>query len=170
MANLVYRNRETTLFFVPAAAAQAEDAIFEADGLASGAGIGSANHDLGEGAISRIYEWVAFCQFATAPVVDETIDIYLKTSGNSASATIKPLNDDGYAVAVSSEDKLKNLHFIGSIVVDQASANIEMVARGPVRIDARAVSVVWWNASADALTTDVDENGFWLSPAPDEIQ
>ena len=170
MANLIYRNRKTTLFFVPAAARQAEVAIFEADGLGSGAGIGSANHDLGEGAISWIYEWVAFCQFATTPVLGETVDIYLKTSGNSASATIKPLNDDGYEVAVSAIDKLKNLHFIGSIVVDQAAANIEMVARGEVRITGRAVSVVWWNATADALTTDVDENGFYLSPAPDEIQ
>lgn len=170
MANLIYRNREATLFFLPAAAAQAETAILEVDALSAGAGIGSGNHDLGEGAIARIYEWVAFAQFDATPAVGEAVDIYLKTSGNSASATIKPLNDDGYAVAVSAADKLNNLHFIGSIVIDEAAANIETVARGTILIDARAVSVVWFNNTAAATTSDVDENGFYLSPAPDEIQ
>ncbi len=171
MPNLINRNRETTLFFVPAAAAQAETQIFELDSLAAGAGIQSAIHDLGEAAVSRIWYWTAFIQFATTPVLGETVDFYLKTAGNSASSTGHPDNDDGTtAGAVSAEDKLKNLHYIGSIVVDEAVADIEMVKSGEVRISARAFQVVAWNASADALTTDVDENGFWISPAPDEIQ
>ena len=168
MANLIYRNRESTILFLPAS--QAETVIFECDGLAAGAGIGSANHDLGEGAIARIYEWVAFAQLDATPVLDETIDVYLKTSGNSASATIRPLNDDGYAVALSSPNKLKNLHFIGAIVCDEAAANIEFVARGRILIDARAVSVVWDNNMTPATTTDEAESGFYLSPVPDEIQ
>lgn len=171
MANLIYRNRETTLFFVPAGAAQAETRIFELDSLASGAGIQSAIHDLGEGAISQIYEWRAFVQFATTPVLGETIDFYIKTAGNSAGAAGHPDNDDGTgAGVVSAEDKLKNLAFIGSIKVDQATADIEMVASGTILITARAFNVVAWNASADALTTDEDENGFWISPVPNEIQ
>lgn len=171
MANLIFRNRETTLFFVPAAAAQAETQIFELDSLGSGAGVQSAIHDLGEAAISRIYEWRAFIQFATVPVLGETVDFYIKTAGNSASSTGHPDNDDGTtSSAVSAEDKLKNLHFIGPIVVDEAAANIEMVASGTIRISARAFQVVAFNSTADGLTTDVDENGFWLSPVPDEIQ
>ena len=171
MANLLYRNRETTLFFVPAAAAQAETRIFELDSLGAGAGIQSAIHDLGEGAIARIYEWRAFVQFATTPVLGETIDFFIKTAGNSASSTGHPDNDDGTtAGAVSAIDKLKNLHWIGSIKVDEAVADIEMVASGTIEISARAFQVVAWNAAVDALTTDVDENGFWLSPVPDEVQ
>ena len=171
MANLVYRNREATLFFVPAGAAQAETKIFELDSLGAGAGVQSAIHDLGEGAISRVYEWRAFVQFATAPVLGETIDFYIKTAGNSASSTYHPDNDDGTtAGAVSAEDKLRNLHYIGSIVVDEAVADVEMVASGVIEISARAFQVVAWNASADALTTDEDENGFALSPVPAEIQ
>ncbi len=171
MANKILRVIDTTLFFVPAAAAQAEDAIFEVDGLGAGAGHQSAHLDLAVTAKSRLYEWAAFVQFASAPVLGEIIRIYLKTAGNSASATIHPLNDDGTtSVAVSAEDKLNNLHQIGSLVVDQAAANIEMVARGFVEISARAVAVVFWNAAVDALTTDVDENGFMLTPVPDEIQ
>jgi hypothetical protein len=171
MANLVYRNRETTLWFVPATATQAEDAAFEVQSLASGAGRQSAQHDLGEGAISGWYEWRAFVQFATTPVLAETVDIYLKTAGSSASATAHPDNDDGTAEgAVSAIDKLNNLHWLGSIVVDQATADIEMVASGFVYIAARAINVVFWNATADALTSDVNENGFMLSPVPDEVQ
>ncbi len=171
MANLVYKNRETTLFFVPAAAAQAETQIFELDSLGAGAGVQSAIHDLGETAVSRIYEWRAFIQFATTPVLGEIVRFYIKTAGNSASSTGHPDNDDGTtSSAVSAIDKLNNLHFIGSITVDEAAANIEMVASGTIEIDARAFQVVAWNATADALTTDVDENGFWLSPVPDEIQ
>ena len=72
--------------------------------------------------------------------------------------------------AVSAEDKVKNLRYIGSIVVDEATADVEMVASGEVFIAARAIQVVFWNSTADALTNDDDENGFMLSPAPMENQ
>jgi len=171
MANLVYRNRETTKWFVPAAAAQAEDAALEVHNLGSGAGVQSAQLDLGESAVARRYEWRAFVQFATTPVLKEVVQIFIKTAGSSASATAHPDNDDGTgASAVSAIAKLDNLHFIGNIIVDQATADIEMVASGTIEIDARAINVVIWNASADGLTNDVDENGFMLSPVPDEIQ
>lgn len=171
MPNLIYRNRETTLWFVPAAAAQAEDAAFEVHNLASGAGRQSAQLDLGEGAVAALYEWRAFIQFGAAPVLTETVDIYLKTAGSSAAATTHPDNDDGTGeAAVSAVDKVSNLHYLGSIVVDEAVADIEMVASGEVFITARAVQVVFWNATADILTNDVDENGFMLSPVPMEIQ
>jgi hypothetical protein len=171
MGNLIYRNRETTLWFLPAAAAHAEDYAFELHNLASAAGRQSAQCDLGEGAVSGWYEWRAFIQFATAPVLGETVDFYLKTAGSSDAATTHPDNDDGTAEgAVSAIDKLNNLHYLGSIVVDEAAQDIEMVASGMVYIGARAFNVVVWNASADALTNDVDENGFLLSPVPSEIQ
>lgn len=171
MPNLIYRNREATLWFVPAAAAQAEDAAFEVHNLAAGAGRQSAQYDLGEGAVAAQYEWRAFVQFATAPVVGETVDIYLKRAGSDAAATTHPDNDDGVAEgAVSAEDKLSNLQWIGCIRVDEAVADVEMVASGEVFIIARAVQVVFWNSTADGLTNDVDENGFMLSPVPMEIQ
>ena len=71
---------------------------------------------------------------------------------------------------MSSSDKLRNLHLIGSIIVDEAAENVEMVASGTIEIAARAFNVVFWNGSADALTNDVDENGFMLSPVPYEVQ
>ena len=171
MANLIYRNREATKWFVPATATQAEDAAFEVHNLAASAGRQSAQIDLGEGAVAGWYEWRAFVQFADTPVLGEHIGIYLKTAGSSDSATAHPDNDDGTGYgSVSAEDKLRNLQWIGSIIVDEAAANVEMVASGMVYIGARAFNIVVWNHSADALTNDVNENGVMLSPVPDEVQ
>ena len=171
MPNLIYQNPETTVWFVPATATQAEDAAFECHNLASAAGVQSAQWDRGVAATPALYEWAVFVQFATAPVLGEVIEIYLKPSGTSASATAHPANDDGTtAGAVSAVDKLNNLQLIGVLSVDEAVINIEMVARGVVYLTARAYQVVWWNATADALTNDVNENGFFMTPIPDEVQ
>ena len=169
MANLIQVNQGTALWFVPDGATQAQDAIFEVDGLGAGAGHQSAQVDFGVAAREYIFAWRAFVQFATTPVLGEIVRIYLKTSNDD---TIDhPDNDDGTGnAAVSAEDKLKNLKLLGSIIVDEAAADIEMVASGVVDIRAEIVQVVFWNGTADALTTDENENGFILTPIAEEIQ
>jgi len=171
MANLVYTNPETTLWFVPAAAAQAEDYAFECHNLASGTGRQSDQWDRGVDAKPGWYYWGAFAQWATTPVVTDPLEVYLKYAGTSVSVAGHPANDDGVSEgAVSAEDKLHNLQYLGSIVVDEAAADVEMVRYGIVYIPFRGVQVVFWNSTADALTNDVDENGFFLTPIPQEIQ
>lgn len=166
MANKVYQHDETALWFVPATAVQAEDAAFEIHNLASGAGVQSAQHDFGANARASVFAWRAFVQFATDPVVGQTVAFYLKTSDGN-----HPDNDDGTtAGAVSAEDKLRNLRPLGTVVVDEAAANVEMVASGQVTISERYVQAVCWNASDDGLTNDVDENGVTLVPVPLELQ
>lgn len=166
MANKLYQHDEAALWFVPAAAAQAEDAAFEVHNLASGAGRQSAQHDFGTAARANRFVYRAWVQFATAPVVGERVDLYLKTSDGA-----HPDNDDGTSEgAVSADDKLKNLILLDSIVVDEAAADIEMVVSGIVTIEARYVQVVFENSTADGLTNDVDENGFNLTPVPPEVQ
>ncbi len=139
--------------------------------LAAGNGYQSAQYDRGVGATPALFEYCGFVQFADTPVLNEMVHFYLKPAGSSASATAHPANDDGTSGgAVSAEDKLKNLQYIGSIVVDEAVANVEMVCRGAIFISARAFNIVVFNKTADATTNDVDENGFFLTPIPDEIQ
>ena len=170
MPNLIYQNSETTVFFTPSTATQ-NTVNFTTTSLAAGAGRQSAQLDFGVAAVANLYHWRAFVQFATAPVVDEGVDVYLKTAGDSSSATAHPDNDDGTTdAAVSSINKLKNLRYLGTIVVDEAVADVEMVASGTVEITARAIQVVFWNGTADALTSDVNENGFTLTPVPLEVQ
>ena len=171
MANKIYQIPESPLWFVPAAAAQAATEPFEIHNLASAAGRMSDPYDRGTNARPALFEWTAFCQWATPAVLPQTLDVYLKYMGTDASATAYPTNDDGVAEgAVSAIDKLNNLDYIGSIVVDQAAQDIPTARRGTVYITARTFQVVFWNKSDDALTNDVDENGFFLTPVPDEIQ
>lgn len=170
MANLVSVNPEATIWFVPAAATQAEDVVFEIAGLASGSAYMSDQHDFGTGAHSRLYEWRAFVQHATDPVLGDVVDIYLKTAGSSASATAHPDSDEGTTDGAYATNKLVNLHYLGAIIVDETTAFVEMVASGTVEISARAVQVVFHNASADGFGTSDNLTGFMLTPVPDEIQ
>lgn len=164
----VYVASETTIWFVPAAATQAEDAVFEVDGLASGAGHQSAQFELGTSPRARKYIWRAWVKFQTTPVLGESVLVYLKTSDGA-----HPDNDDGTGDgAVSAINKLANLKYLGAIVVDEAATGVEMVASSdePIDVSARHVQAVFWNATADQLSTGVNDSGFWLQPVPDAIQ
>jgi len=166
MPTKVFAIEEANVSFAPAAATDS-DVTFEVDGLGTLAGHQSAQHDFGTSARSRRFAWRAFIQFATAPVIGEVVEVYLKTSSTEG----HPDNDDGTGdAALSAQDKLRNLHQIGRIQVDEAVVDIEMVGSGTVDLDHRFLQVVFFNRTADALTTDVNENGFNLTPFPDEIQ
>lgn len=136
------------------------DNVITLTSLATVSGRQSAQHDFGTSARAYQFNWRAYVQFATAPVVGETVDIYVKTSDGTHAD-----NDDGTGdLAVSAEDKLKNLQYIGSISVDEAVADIEMVASGTVNLTHRYVQVVFWNATVDSLTATASEHGFILEP------
>ena len=83
-------------------------------------------------------------------------------------------NDDGDGsdIAVSAEDKLKNLWYLGSIIVDEAAADVKMQASGMIEIGAEKVAPVFWNATADNLDDDASTTDlkFSLIPIPFEIQ
>ena len=135
--------------------------------VAAGAGRQGARHDLGTAARSPLFMWRAFVKFATVPVVGETVDIYLITSDGT-----NPDNDDGTGdIAVSAEDKLRNLKLIGSIIVDEASISPTFVASGgPIIIPDRYVHPAIWNSTADALSATAADHGFDLTPVPREVQ
>ena len=135
---------------------------FTPTSVATLAGRQSAQHDFGAAARSPIYNWRGYVKFATTPVVGETVDIYLKTSDGTHLD-----NDDGTGdIAVSAADKLKNLRYIGSIVVDEASTAPEFSASGTTAIYDRYVHVVFWNATTDSLSATAADNGFILEPIP----
>ena len=131
-------------------------------GVAAAAGHQGALHDFGTVAYAREYAWCAYVKFATAPVVGETIDIYWKSSDGT-----HPDNDDGTGdIAVSSVNKLKNLKLLDSIVVDEASVTPEFVASGFMNVTHRHGSPVFWNRTADALSSTATDHGFILTPMP----
>lgn len=163
MPNLIYRARETAITWRNTGGT----AAITLTSLAAGAGRQGAMYDRGAATdVARRLVWRAFMKFATAPVVGEVIEIYLKTGDGTHFD-----NDDGTGdAAVSAEDKLRNLKFLGVIEVDEASATPEFSASGEVEVSARQIAPVFWNRTADDFSSTAADHGFDLVPVPDEIQ
>lgn len=164
MANKVYQLHETAISWKPATQTPTE--TWEADAIANAAGRQGALHDFGTSSIARRFAWRFYTQCQATPTVGNLIRLYWKSSDGS-----HPDNDDGTGdAAVSAEDKLRNLLYLGAAVVDEAAANIEFTRSGMFFLPHRYGAPVLWNASGATLTTDEAEHAFILTPIPDEIQ
>lgn len=142
------------------------DLAMALNNLAAGAGRQGAVLDRGAGAKAMWYRWRAWYPAATTPVVGEVARCYIKTSDGS-----HPDNDDGTGdIAVSSEDKLKGLTFIGSMIVDEAATSVEFVGHGSLFIPWRYIMPVIWNATADNFEATNNLAGFSLEPLPNQVQ
>lgn len=166
MPNLIYVNEEAVITWRDSGGTHA----LTFKGLLTNTGRQGATHDFGVDARSRLFRWSFFCQFdtGTPPVLGDVIEVYLKT-GDGTNFD----NDDGEGdIPVSSIDKLRNLLFLKPLVVDQAAVDVHMQISGLVRINAKEVIPVIWNATADTLDDDAapTNSGFDLVPVPDEIQ
>ena len=163
MANLLYQNEGTNITWRSSGGTNA----ITLTSLGAGAGRQGAHHDFGVAARAYMFTWRLFMQFATAPAVDERVRIY----GKAGDATHYD-NDDGTGdIAVSAEDKLKNLKPLGVLTVDEASATPEFSASGLVYWPYRIFAPVIWNGSAgDAFSSTAADHGFDLTPVPPELQ
>lgn len=162
MANLVYILPETAIVWSDTTG----DLAMTLNNLATTVGRQGAVKDWGTGARALWYAYRSWVQFATAPVVGETVDIYLKTSDGT-----RPDNDDGTGdIALSSADKLKNLFRLKPIIVDEAATGVLMVSSGFVQLPHRFVMPVFLNSTADNLVASDDVSGVSLTPVPDQIQ
>lgn len=162
MANKIYQNDETALQWL----ASGGDELLTLTSVAAGAGRQGALHDFTAAARAREFAWRAYVQFATPPVVDEIIEIYWKSSDGT-----NPDNDDGTGdIAVSAADKLKNLQFLGVIIVDEAASAPTFVGSGNLDVVHQHGCPVFWNATADALSATAADHGFTLTPTPLEVQ
>lgn len=164
MGNKIYINPETALKF--ADSAQSPDENLTLTNLVAGSGQISNQHDLGSAARSEWYEWRATFQFNTAPVIGESIDIYISTSDGT--------NPDGQQgtvdAAFSDIESLRNMQYIGSVIVTSVDADHNMTSGGVLRIATRYFSVVVHNNSADNLKNNTGVNTILVTPIPSEVQ
>jgi len=161
MANKIYQHDETAITWLSSGGTE----TFTPTSLATVSGRQGAHHDFGTSARSRLFAWRAWIKPGTTRVVGQGIQIYLKTSDGS-----HPDNDDGTGdAALSSADKLRNIRQLGAIVIDENAA-VEMVASGIVEIGARYAAPIFFNGTANTLSTTASDYGFSLTPIPDEIQ
>ena len=163
MTSKSYVSPETAITF----RASGGDVALTLTSLGSSAGRQSAEHDLGASARADRYEWRAWVKFATTPVVGELVKLFLKTSDGTHDD-----NDDGATdAAVSAEDKLRNLRYIGAIEVDEASTTPEFSASGVIHdLTSRYIQIVFWDETADGLSATAGDHGFDLTPIPPQGQ
>ena len=155
MANEVYLVRGT-----PVVWSDTGTPAITLNNLAAGAGRVGAQKDWGTGAQPDEYLWRLTVQFETAPVVGETVDCYISTSdGTEEDGQVGVAN-----AALSAENKLKNLLYCGSLLVDVATVDIDFTASGVVRIPTRYCCPVIFNDTADNLQATNDTGEFTLTP------
>lgn len=162
MANKEYRAIETRIVFKSTGG----DVLFTPTSLAAGAGRISAQYDQGVGAKPMRWLWDLATKWATATVIGEVIELYIVPGDNS---NIGGLGTSD--AAVSSKDLLRNALFIANHIVDRTTGNsVVQESEGVVVIPWRKFSIVWWNATADALSATASDHEFGLTPIPPELQ
>ncbi len=165
MPNLVYINEETVITWRNTGGSE----LFTPTSLVTAAGRQGAMHDLGASARTLQFAWRAFLKPGATRVVGEAVRVYIKT-GSGATAGARPDNDDGTGdIAVSAEDKLRNLSQIGTLKIDENAA-VEMVKSGYILLPHRWVAPIYWNATGNTLSATATDFGFDLTPVPFEVQ
>lgn len=124
-----------------------------------------ARKDWGAGSTPEWYEWRLTVQFETAPVVGETVDVYLSTSDG-----VEEDGQLGVGDAVGDVNSIRNMHLIGHLVVTSTDVTHDMTASGICRIVTRYVSPAIYNKTADNLKATNDTSEFTLTPIPPEQQ
>lgn len=161
MPNLIKLNEEAAITWRSTGGTE----LFTPTSLLTVAGRQGALHDFTVAARSDWFHWRAFLKPGATRVLKEQIRIYIKTSDGT-----HPDNDDGVGdIAVSTINKLDNLHHIGTLVIDEDAA-VEMVKSGDFRLGARWAGPVFWNATANTLSATAADFGFDMTPTPLEIQ
>ena len=162
MPNKIYRAVETSITFQDSGG----DAVITLQGLGYGAGRISAQYDRGAGSKPARYNWKAVFQYASAPQVGETIELYIAESdGTYVDGNV------GTADAALTSDKRKNLTLIGLVIVDTTAADTNIIASGICHIWQRYFSLGVWNASSgDNLKNTANASKVIFTPMPDEVQ
>lgn len=146
------------------------DFAFTPASVANGAGRLGAVGDLGAFPRAAWYRWYAETQCQATPTALRYVDLYLAW-WNDPTGPAEPDGGVGASdAAFATANDLRNLKWLGNIVVDAAAGNTVFQASGLVYLPVRHVSPVWWNATGAALTADDAEHVFKLTPVYDLAQ
>ena len=136
--------------------------------LAAGAGRQGAVKDWGALSTARpaFYHFRMLVQFETAPVVGEGVDLYWK-SGDGTEFD----NDDGTGdIALSAEDKTRNLKLLARLIVDEAAADVDMSIEGYFWDFNKEGMPVVFNDTVDNLQNTSAVNFVTITPIFNEVQ
>lgn len=162
MANKVYIAEETAKTWTDTGG----DYTLDLGSLAADAVRVGAQGDLGAAPRADQYQFkLVIDGFDTAPVVGETVDLYLAFSDGTYVD-----GDVGTADAAGFTSDLPNLMYAGSASVQTITAGDNLIISGLVQITQRYVSPVIHNNTANALLGTADAHKFILTPVPPEVQ
>ena len=164
MANKLYLAEETSTIW---GSEVGDDLAMTTESLADGSGRQGAQLDLGVAPRADRHNARHFGQCVATATLGGLLEWYRKTGDGTHYD-----NDDGTGdIAVSADDKLRNLLPLPPSIVDEAAANIEY-GRGNIEIKLldRYVMPVLQNESGAATTADDSETKFILTPMPPELQ
>lgn len=165
MTNKIYTQQETAIQWTDDATGG--DYTLDCGGLAADGVRAGDVGDLGAAPRADRYYWQLVVDgFDTAPVIGETVDLYLSFSPDGTDIDGDLSGVDG----ASSTVVLPNLLSLGSAVVQTTTAANELMISGIVEILARYVIPVVHNNTADALLSSGDAHTFTLYPMPPEVQ
>lgn len=144
-------------------------AVLTPTSVTNGAGRISARHDRGAGAIEAMYEWHASLVTATAPTLGRTLRFFWAGANASTGAA----NTDGRFSetdqAISSIERLRNLHSMGQVQADINSNPSTLVGRGLVEIRTRYIQAAFWNDLNCSLSGTAADLVLTLTPVPDSF-
>lgn len=163
MTQLVHRTRGTSVTFSDSLAVPDVDCSLT--GLLADAGQVSAQYDAGATA-ARLWEWRMTIQMATAGVVGESVDLYAAFGDGTT------IDGDVGAVdaSLASTNRLKNMTYIGSVIVQDTTTSADVTSSGLFSVNARYITIVVHNNTSDALVSSDGSNIVTLTPVADQIQ
>lgn len=168
MANKVFQQTETIISWKVSGGDEAID-LGSANGAADGVEVGSF-HDWGAAPQARRYMWFMDIDgFDTAPVIGESVDLYVTESEDSTLFT-GPEAPNDTTTGAGNVDRLKNLRYLGSAIVRSTTAADNLTVSGTVEIPARYFAPVVHNNTADKLLSSADAHEVRFYPIPPEIQ
>ncbi len=157
----IYARREAAIVWGDSG----RDLVMTLNNLAADAVRVGARKDWAAASTSEWYTWRLTVQFETAPVIGETINIYLSWSDGT--------EEDGQlgtADAAGDTDSLANMKLIGQLIVTSTDTAHDMTASGICRIPTRYVSPVIHNDTVDNLKATANVSEFTLTPIPPDVQ
>ena len=169
MANKIYVNPETIIEWLNASG----DLDMDLGGLAADAVQMGAFHDQGVGAHAHLWGFEFLVDgFDTAPVVGETVLLYISQSIATTNFDGNPTTDPTpTAEGTMTVAQITNLNIpIGIAKVYSTTAADELKITGEVLITSRYFSPVVHNNTADALLGTADAHSLKMWPLPDEVQ
>lgn len=168
MANAIYLNLGTAVNWLVSGGDEAMD-LGAASGNAGAVTLGSY-HDWGADPRPHLYYAILDVDgFDTAPVIGETVDVYI-TESDDATLWTGPEAPSNTVSSTGNTDRLKNLLYCFSAVVRSTTAGNNLTARGYFSSPARYWAPAIHNNTADKLLSTADAHRFRVFPVYDEVQ